>query len=60
MSENLYQLRTAAPVGAPVLIDGPHDRYGKVVTHRENGYHLIRGTGMQKPGGAMIYTVESN
>ena len=58
MSGNLYQLRTDAPVGSPVIIDGPHDRYGKVMARRDSGYHLIRGTGMQKPAGSVTHQVK--
>ena len=57
---NLYQLKTRALVGEYVLIDGPLDRYGKVMALRDNGFHLIRGLGMQKPNVSIIHTVESN
>ena len=55
MSGNLYQLRTAALPGQHVIIDGPHDRYGKVMGLRESGYHLIRGLGMVKPAGVSSF-----
>ena len=48
-SGNLYQLRTAAPVGAMVTINGPYDTYGRVIKKQESGYHLIRGLGHDKP-----------
>ena len=59
MSGNLYQLRTKARPGQHVLIDGPNDRYGKVMAHRESGFHLIRGLGFDKPGVAFIHTAET-
>ena len=49
MSGNLYQLRTKAPVGAEVTINGPYDKYGIVLARRDSGHHLIRGTGSEKP-----------
>lgn len=49
MSGNLYQLRTQAPLGAAVVINGPYDRFGFVLALQASGYHLIRGTGMTKP-----------
>jgi hypothetical protein len=52
MAGNLYQLRTSALPGQNVIIDGPYDRYGIVIKHRESGYHLIRGTGMNQPSGS--------
>ena len=60
MSGNLYQLRTAARPGQHVLIDGPHDRYGKVMALRDSGFHLIRGLGFQKPGVALIHMTETH
>lgn len=59
MSGNLYQLRTGARPGQHVLIDGPHDRYGKVMALRESGFHLIRGLGFDKPATAFIHTTET-
>ena len=49
MSGNLYQLRTAAPVGAMVTISGPHDTYGRVMKKQDSGFHLIRGLGDHRP-----------
>lgn len=44
-------------VGTPVLINGPHDKYGIVasVEITEKGFkHTIRGTGSKKPEGTPI------
>ena len=60
MSGNLYQLKTQALPGQYVLIDGPMDRYGKVMALQESGFHLIRGLGFEKPNVAFIHTTESN
>jgi hypothetical protein len=60
MSGNLYQLKTNAPEGAVVIIGGPHDTYGFVIKRKPSGYHLIRGTGHQKPQiQGTIYDTES-
>lgn len=56
MSGNLYQLRTTALPGQHVLIDGPHDTYGKVIKRQESGYHLIRGLGHVRPTGVRVFT----
>ena len=32
-------------VGQVVLINGPHDKYGIVLSKRENGWYVIMGTG---------------
>lgn len=45
----LYQLKTQAPVGAFVIIGGPYDTYGQVLSHQASGFHLIRGLGHAKP-----------
>jgi hypothetical protein len=58
MSENLYQLRTKALPGQAVLIDGPYDRYGRVIKLQDSGFHLIRGTGFDKPQAASLATCE--
>ena len=55
MAGDLYQLRTAARPGQYVIIDGPHDLYGKVMKLQESGYHLIRGLGMLKPAGVTSF-----
>lgn len=34
-----------------VLINGPWDKYGKVISLKEDGYHLIRGLGHKNPNG---------
>lgn len=49
----LYQLQVPgkAWVGMTVLIDGPYDKYGKVISLRADGYHLIRGLGHRNPDG---------
>ena len=59
MSGNLYQLRTEAPVGAAVTINGPYDKYGFVVARRDSGHHLIRGTGSERPA-RTTYTTEAS
>lgn len=48
MSGYLYQLRLGSYVGQVVRIDGPWDVWGRVVALRDNGFHLIRGTGDSK------------
>ncbi len=55
MSGNLYQLKTSAKAGNHVVIDGPHDRYGYVMAERENGFHLIRGLGHDRPPNVKIF-----
>lgn len=57
---SLYQLKTTALVGQPVIIDGPYDRYGIVLKHQDSGYHLIRGTGFNKPLDSHIATAYGN
>ena len=59
MSGNLYQLRTKAMPGQHVIINGPHDKYGKVMAHKESGFHLIRGVGNTRPNGT-IHPAEVN
>lgn len=54
MSGNLYQLRTSAQPGQFVKIDGPYDRYGKVMALQASGYHLIRGIGDERPAGPVL------
>lgn len=49
MTGNLYQLKTNAPVGALVTINGPYDTYGRVIARKPSGYHLIRGEGHGRP-----------
>lgn len=46
---SLYQLKTTALPGHPMLINGPYDKYGRVISHKPNGFHLIRGIGFMKP-----------
>lgn len=58
MAGNLYQLKTRAPVGAPVIVNGPFDRFGVVLSLRPDGYRLIRGTGETAPS-TTAYTVEA-
>lgn len=55
MSGNLYQLKTKALPGEHVLVDGPHDKYGKVMKLQESGFHLIRGLGELKPQGVRVF-----
>ncbi len=49
MSFHLYQLQLGSKVGDLVRINGPHDTWGRVREIRENGFHLIRGLGHQRP-----------
>lgn len=58
MAGNLYQLKTDAPSGANVVINGPYDRFGFVLARMGSGHHLIRGTGMEKPKG-QLYNAET-
>lgn len=49
---NLYQLQVAynSPrVGDIVIINGPWDKYARIIKLRDNGFHLMRGIGKQKP-----------
>ena len=32
-----------------VIINGPFDKYGKIIGKKENGIFLIRGIGKEKP-----------
>ena len=32
-----------------VVINGPHDKYGKIIGKKENDIFLIRGIGKEKP-----------
>ncbi|MER9436726.1 hypothetical protein NKJ04_17685 [Mesorhizobium sp. M0618] len=59
MSGNLYQLRTAALPGQHVIIDGPYDRYGRVIKLQDSGFHLIRGIGFDKPACMSLATCET-
>lgn len=45
----LYQLQLGNYPGEIVRIDGPFDTWGKVLSLRSNGFHLIRGLGHKKP-----------
>lgn len=58
MSGNLYQLRTTALPGQYVIIDGPYDRYGRVIKLQESGFHLIRGIGFDKPSSTSLATCQ--
>lgn len=49
MAGNLYQLKTSALPGQLMIIGGVYDTYGRVLRHRESGFHLVRGLGHQKP-----------
>ena len=56
--DNLYQLKTKAPVGAFVHFNGTYDFFGQVIAHQPSGYHLIRGMGRRSPTG-MTYRAET-
>lgn len=54
MSGCLYQLEVdyANPTpGDIVQIDGAWDTYARILSLKENGFHLMRGLGHQKPSG---------
>lgn len=59
MSGNLYQLKTKAAPGEYVIIGGPYDTYGVVLSHQESGFHLIRGLGHKKEDGKTYQSTES-
>ena len=49
MSENLYQLGKGQnlKIGDTVTVNGPHDKYGIILSKQESGYFLIRGLGFK-------------
>lgn len=46
---NLYQLKTESLPGQLMIIGGPYDTYGRVISRQDSGFHLIRGLGHTKP-----------
>lgn len=57
MSGNLYQLSTLAKVGHHVIIHGPYDKYGIVMSIQDDLHktRLIRGLGNEPPKGVKMF-----